>query len=245
MSRVIVGEAYDHFRDTGELPEDQRLAEAVVRRVWRGPEMVAIDEAENPWQEFGRRGFRVRDRPEDPFLDELLSEALWEEEPLRTVARLALQQMVALGLDVTRPLFAESGIAMELPARGTVGMALLGIPEIFLRAPYRAQAKRLFARCEALGLAIQCEDSTWASRFDAAVEGFCERGEVPEDDLVFRCVLALGEFHGLVENSLGHGDAEAMAAFDAAGRGRGKRRAEAVERLCRMARSGRFAQGDS
>ncbi|MFO1076681.1 MAG: hypothetical protein U1E73_03035 [Planctomycetota bacterium] len=212
----------------------------MIHRVFRGP-LADLPDGPEGWRLFLANYRDLPQRPDDPLMDELLDEALSKSPQVRAAARVALETLAAIGLDVSEPLFAEHDIEHRLPDHGSVGMHLLGFPEILAREPYREQAERLFQRCADLRERIPHYDPRWPGDLEAATTRFRERGDLPESDLLLDAVLALGELHHLFEQAAGNGDAEALAIFDAAAQGNCPSRQAAVARLAEMARSGRFA----
>ncbi|HEX5050412.1 MAG TPA: hypothetical protein VFZ65_01440 [Planctomycetota bacterium] len=162
-------------------------------------------------------------------MDALLDEAVRAPEPFRGLSRLLLQLFAQIGLDVTQPILADSDI--QRPDYGSMGLHLAGFPECLAKAPYEEQAHRLFARCAELRRRIQPRDDRWYAALAAAGARFLNEGELPDDELLREAVLANGELFALARNFGGDGDAEVLAAFDAAAASTGEQRDDALRRL--------------
>lgn len=208
-----VDAALQRFRNTGELPEHERLAERTIERALRLPRPRSVREM-------------------------LFHEAVHAAEPARIAARTALRLLVAAGQDVTsRNLLDED---MELPQSGAVGLHLLGWPEVLARPPYEAQAHRLFDRLEAVRRRVATLDERWFERFASAGAAFFRTGELPRDEFLRDAVLVYGEILALGRGLGGEADAEVMAAFAQAAQPDGAERASAIEQLEALAAEGRI-----
>lgn len=227
--------AFEHFKATGELPDDQRVAATVAQRVKLGFEAAA-----NPTPEF-YRGI-VRDvmqngrRPDDPYRDALIAEAIWCGGEVGRAARVILVSLVHHGHNVTDPIF----VGCKVPEIGSVAMELLGFDRLVAQPPYEAQAARLFARIGKLRPRLP-KESGWSHRMLEAVNAFQIDGNRPDDALVLEWALVLGELSTLWDHVLGLDVAEELAVFDAIGLATGHAREAAIERLQAMARAGRLA----
>ena len=117
--------AFEHFRDTGELPESQWLARAIVRRCkdGRGNRWGPLDRA-------ARIRLAVANAPaHDDVLHRLYDEAVWGEEHVRLAARAVLRALKRSGFDVTRRVFDDVGLDDVMQVDGGVGLWLMGFPE--------------------------------------------------------------------------------------------------------------------
>ncbi len=156
---------------------------------------------------------------------------------------MALRILVDIGRDVTDPEFIPTDT--EIPDWGSVGWHLIGLPERMVKPPYENQAQRLFDRFDDLRGRIDRDDSRWMDAYGEAAMVFLHEGELPEDELMCEVVLANGEFMGLLQHHVGHGDAEVMAAFDQVAKAKGKKRATAIARVSAMAAEGRLVSRDA
>lgn len=229
--------AFERFRETGELPDERRVASAVVKRCRAGldDQWGSLDEAALIRHYMARGAV-----PEDKILEGLYREAVCADGFVQQAARVALRALVAVGFDVTKPMFAGSELEAQLPEWGFVGTWLLGFPERLAVEPCVEQAQRLFARYEELRERTPQSD-LWFRDLGAAVRLFRDHGELPRDELLQECVLADIEYTGLLEHKLGHGDAELMAALDALARAGDGEREERLAAVQAMARAGRLA----
>ena len=235
--------AFERFRETGELPEFQRLAGAVIERALRdGVERVSqvmydlaagIERLKRAAEGLGN----AEPEPE-PLRKMLFHEAVYGPKFVSIPARLALRILVDMGRDVTDPEFIPSDT--ELPDWGSVGWHLIGLPERIVKPPYEEQAQRLFGRFDDLRERMDRDDRRWMDAYGEAAMIFLHEGELPEDELMCETVLAYGEFFGLLQHYLGRGDSEVMAAFDRVAKARGKARAAAIVRVQAMGAEGRL-----
>jgi hypothetical protein len=117
-------------------------------------------------------------------------------------------------------------------------MYVLGFPACYAIRPYVAQAKRLFARFDALRERINHDDPGWGSTLESAAKLFNACGDLPEEDLLSDMVLASTELNALIRHAGGDDVRALMAALDAAARSSGAEREGAIARVQDLARSG-------
>ncbi len=211
--RELARPAFEVFRKTGELPEDPHVAHEVVQRVLRGYDTFpntghpALDR---------QRAFRIAvntpDRPPDPVFDSLFDEAVWAPDPMRWAARQALKDLATLGLDVTKPVFA--GRKFDGPWRGSVGLTMLGFPDILYTPPHEERAARMFAYFAKVREHIADDNQAWFDALRDAETPFKQRGELPADELLRDGVLALHEMDALLRHGRGEDVAERLATID-------------------------------
>ncbi len=242
VAPAVVSAAFERFRETGELPDHQRLAVEVVQRALRGgvgPGMVRIDFA-GGLRALQRLLDGVReDEPEpEQFRKTLFDEAVYGPSFVRIPARLALKILVDMGRDVTDPEFIP--LDTEIPDWGSVGWHLLGFTERIVKPPYEEQAQRLFDRFADLRGRIDRDDKQWFENLADAGCRFLNEGELPDDELLCEAVLANGEFFAVLRHYVGQGDPEVMTAFDQVAKAKGKKRASAIARVSAMAAEGRL-----
>lgn len=208
----LLDRAFEHFRETGELPDHQRLADAVARRVLHGRNRTAPVGGQSDIQVLVLQAACLDEPEPAPSMREmLLDEAVWGDDFIRRVARTLLRWFADCGEDPTDPQFLED---RTLPKHGSLCMHLLGYPERLAVPPYEEQARRLFGRYDELRERIDHDDqSWWESLTDAAVE-FRLEGELPDDELMREAVLADAEFEALCEHKRGRDVRELMAAFE-------------------------------
>jgi len=227
---AVVRVAFHTFRERGELPQDLRIARAVVFRITSGI-------GDKGWGEEGDEPAMIRAmmenplRPADDVMDSLLRESLSDHETARDAARSILKDLRENGLDVTEPLFAKRGATLGLPDWGYVGMHLIGYPECLVIPPYEEQARRLFERFAQLRQWVPDPTRRWFDSLSAAAGLFREHGELPDEQVMREAVLADTELGCLQRHWLGQGDPEAMAAFDAVSGASGEERERAIERV--------------
>ena len=242
----VVAEEFDRFRHSGELPEDQRLAVAVVELALRGgpaaePRQMSLAETMARLPALVRELEEAAAEPQPPdrppLRRVLFREALRGEGVERQAARLALRIEVGRGGDVaSREFLADR----DPPEHAFLGLHLLGFPECLAKPPFVEQAQRLFARQAEIRARIDHEDPAWFEPIAEAIRRFRRHGELPDDELVLDCVLADGELLALMAHYGGVGDPEVLAAFNVAANGAEETRAAGLARLQELARERRL-----
>lgn len=155
LNTGVLEAAFTSFRGTGRLPEDHRLATAVIERA----EATASSAPDEPIdlatgiQRLAEllRQIEADELPSvrtDALRTRLYREALDRDELVREMARLALVCIAATGLDVTQPLFLDE--VLGKPGNGTVGMLVIEAGR-YVTPPHRAHARRLLERAAAVG----------------------------------------------------------------------------------------------
>lgn len=218
----LIDEAYPWFREFGELPDEDLVARAVIRRAMHGG-----DEGEESGAlEFEACNVRAA----------LFHEALFEHLHFRPVARAAIASEVAGGGNVESPGFAARH---GLPMFGTVAMHMLGYPRRWITPPYELQGERLLTRWDELRARIDQRNPKWADPIAKALTLFRTSGELPKDELVLALVLADTELDQLRAHKKGIDVSGAMALL-ARAQGEPAERAEALQALCELAKAGRL-----
>lgn len=216
VPRAMVDEAFETFRSTGHLPDQDRLAAAVVRRTRTGSDVIQGTLKGSELAFDLRVVSELSTIPPGDFMAALYREALSTTQAVRIAARAVLELMASLGLDVTQPDFAKHGIEVQMPEFGSVGLHLLGFPEHLAVPPYEEQARRLFERFGVLRARTRQCNQRWVATLADAVGRFRQTGELPEDELVRDVVLADAELLCLIQNWMGRDVVDAMAALTAA-----------------------------
>lgn len=244
LRRSAIDAALDHFRDTGELPEQPRLADAVTKQAL-DPGWDAVEENDPFFKHLraaqARIGIHAEAKqatnatPVEPSktLRCLYSEAVWAPEPVREFARKALTWHRDSGDDVASPEFLAD---RDMPAFGTVGFMLLGFPELIVLPPYEDQARRLFARYGELMKRKGPCDEKWEARFIDLSVRFYKHGKLPADPLERDIILGSTEIDALFEHRRGGDVKELMAALDAAALASGEEREVAIEKVLEVIR---------
>lgn len=243
IPRKVVQKAFEHFCDTGELPDQQRFAAAVTEQASNGGTPPAT-EANDLASIISRVRLSVASPqaeqhpakpPVAPVREFLFDEAVYGPVFVRKAARGALRLLVFLDGDVTDPQF---GADRGLPRYGSLGMHILGFPERWARPPYVKQARRLFLRYDELRERIDHDAGDWWCALQEAVCAFARHGELPADELMRDAVLADAEMDALFLHGRGRDVGEEMALLDAAARARGAQREAAIERVQQFVRAG-------
>jgi len=230
-------EAYEDFKMFGELPDHERLAQAVVDSAIAG-ELLPIkpppDEADLIRLIQAQHREKQNAPPKERTLREyLLDHAGYAPPGLREPARLACCVLSAKGGDLTDPKF----LANEpLPPHNGIGWHLLGYPQRLAKPPYVKQAQRLFARFDELRQRTPQDEDPWFDEcIDVAVR-FRMTGELPEEELMRDAVLADLEMECLVRHKRGHDVGELMAALDQAARAKRRTREDAIAAVQQLVR---------
>ncbi|MBZ0151118.1 MAG: hypothetical protein K8J09_06260 [Planctomycetes bacterium] len=226
ISKAALRRALDTFQRTGELPDDLRLARAVVTRIQTGRDPIT-DLRQVDWAALFRDAENKAAQPSDPMQDALFEEAVWGPEQVRWAAREVFRTLARAGLDPSQ----AKWDGMKPPTYGSAGFELLEFPRRIVRPPYRRQAARLFRRIDRLRKRLPHRNRAWFAAFFRAIDDFQYYGERPEDDLMLDAILALGELSMLVRHAVGEDVSQWMAAFDAAARKTGAARDQAIAEL--------------
>lgn len=209
----LVEAAFETFRKTGVLPDDQRLAYRVTQRARCGYAMQDTGNRVLDQQMNIRICVNTPPRTADPTMDALYDEAVFASGTVRTIARQLLIEYANDGWDVTEPLFA--GTDFEKPTIGSVAMNLAGFPDMLIAPPYEDRARAFIDGWRTLHDALDELDSTWDDDIEAHARQFREHRVLPDDRLQRRAVLAFSELGALFRNALGENVATLMTAIDA------------------------------
>lgn len=207
-----VNDALSHFLETGELPIHQEAAKSVVKRTLQMPHRVSLRE-------------------------QLLHEATSDLEYVRKPARFVLTALVGAGQNIASRNFLDED--MDHPTCGSVGLHLLGWPEILVRPPYEDQAVRVLLAHEALRRRLAGDD--YAIRnFARDARDFMNEGKLPTNARDRSAVISYTEFLALHRILGDEEDAEVLAAFERVGTAPEEERDRAIEALQGLARDGRI-----
>lgn len=241
VRRHLLREAYEWFRDVGELPDDDHVAFEAVQQALRGGEEAP------PMEEAALAGrvrqaalaYHERERPSDVWPPTvrayLFDEALFESPPLRKLARAAIACEVAYGGDVENPAFAARH---GIPGYGSVALHVVGWPRSLIRPPYEAQATRLLVRMDDIRGRVPQDDPSWLDAHSAALAAFHDDGVLPEDDLLREAVLVDAEQAALLRHKRGEDVTDLMAAFHQVAWADGDERQESLDQLKQLVRAG-------
>ena len=209
ISNDVLAPAVDTFRETGELPDNDRLAAAVLRVAQDSYLPVYKDDGALDWAATIQATMQAKKRRQDRVLEGLYAEAIHAPTVARNAARMVLRAIATLGRDPAEPLFRED---YELPEDTFIGLHMLGFPERLIAEPYEEQAQRLIERIHAL-YRRQPGNRRWSDALRDAMEDFAAFGMLPEDELLRATVLAQGEANALLMNLAGEDVGELMALY--------------------------------
>ena len=192
VPRRSVDRAFDVFRETGELPQDARIAGEVIAialQCRRGStdlrtgirELKALADAIE-------RGDELPPSP-DRCRRQLYNEAVYGEGDRKAAAREALMQQARLGVDVTSGDFLRDE---PLPAFGAVGLHMTGYYERLAQGPDGDRVRALYAKLERM-TAEHSGDDAWWDAVLAAVRVFGDDGRLPDDAEQTKGVAVLAE----------------------------------------------------
>ncbi len=200
--------AFETFRTTGVLPTDQRVAQCVAHRLQHG---IDSGTALTPdiYKQIVQQAMNGTAPRPDRYRDTLIREAIWGRDEVRCVARTILCFLASNGVDLAQLVFANRTV----PAFGTVGMELLGMPQRLVDQPYEEQAAQLLHRLDELRHRIPQHDRRWVARLRVAVDRFWDEDEFPDDDLMLECAIVVGELGALHHHLAGQDVAVLMRAF--------------------------------
>lgn len=236
FKRAVLNKAFQHFCDTGELPEDDdRLAQALLSRALHGgdPNAREMSDLEKLILNVDTGIDRGSKRKERTVRDHLFDEAMHEVRFAREMARGAIRVLVFLDGDVCDPAF---GADKGLPTHGTVGMHVLEMPQRLATPPYVEQGRRLFERMDALRARVDYDSPDWWDPIAEALAAFWDGGTLPPEGLVADWVFALVEYDCLWRHRRGEDVPEMLVGLDAVARAKGKRREVAVAQVQALAR---------
>ena len=188
----LLDAAFERFCTTGDLPDHDKLAVAVVGRV------LAASAARQPAvnMQMGLDHLaRLLDQIEagellpqrEPLRETLLQEAIHDSDFVRSAARTALRYLVRQGKDVTDACMLDG---VDEPRFGTVGLRVIGFPEVLVRPPYKVMARRLMARFAKLRERVDDLDDEWFVALAVADVAFRAAGELPQCALMRDAVAA-------------------------------------------------------
>lgn len=213
LNPAAIDQAYAEFLETGELHEDRRIAWTVLKRALHARKR-RVDPHNGHDSPFQRR---VGDGDSAGYIagpprEQVFREAVSTFGPARKCARLLIDLLVEGDDDPTDPEFIPSDL--ELPQCGSLAMHLFGWPDQWVKPPYEQQLQRVLLQHAALR-ADSDHSEAWHRAAAAGLAGFLTRGEVPDDELVRRYALTIGEMFAIHAHYFGRGDEELLAAFEA------------------------------
>lgn len=227
---------FRRFRRSGELPEEEHEAAAVVAKVKAGFELVACP---GLLPDTTTDEFAPRPRAEDPAMDAMLDEAATGTGLARVCARFFLENLARLGQDVTAPQLQD----WLPPEIGSMAMEFMGFPERLVRKPYAKQARRLLNQLPALRERVPKTPKAhraWHQKLAQATVVFQLSGEQPDSEDMMNMILAMGEMATLVRHFVGEDVRQEMGLFEKIAQATDAARKVAIDELAALARSGHF-----
>jgi hypothetical protein len=241
VHRGVLNDAYEGFREFGELPDNDIVAFQVVQRALRGGEEERLE----PDDRVRRRrseaevAYRRRGKSVFPFsIRELLfAEALFEPKDYRDLARHVIAHEVWLGADVESAGFASRH---GTPSFGTAANHVIGFPQRWIRAPFEHQGKELLVRFDNLRARIPPSDPRWFEALAKAIVAFRADGTLPRDDLLLEFTLAQVELDHIVDHPTDEDAPLVMRLFRDVAWLAGDEQVAALRKLQQFAKAGRF-----
>lgn len=227
--------AFERFAQAGELPEHARLASAVLTRALQPPKSQDTRYSAN--EDYFARVQRVIRELEAmnqtgkapcDVRRMLFDEAVSTFDVVRDAARAVLRMLASVGVNLTEPFPFNDDI--DLPEFGSMGLHLLGWPEILIRPPYEAQATRVLQTHKTVRQRIACIDQ-WHRKAAESMGTFFQSGALPEDTELRDLVLHFAEFLSLHAILGGEQDDIMLIVFDVVGTTKGEVRERAIEQL--------------
>jgi hypothetical protein len=234
----LLDKAFQEFCETGELPEEKRLAWAVCKQALNGgrPLPDVTDQAYLAMRlreavEAINRGESAVNKPKEMSVRErLFDEAVYAPEELRVYARGVLK--IRIGFLEEDPTDPNWLVNQPLPDFPGIGLFMLGFPRRLAKPPYEEQAERLFARASELrNNRIDHDDPAWQPAVDSAIRDVEDFGKIPEPGLLRDTVLMILELSALRMHSRGESVCEVMALLDTAALTTGEEREVAIARI--------------
>jgi hypothetical protein len=222
-----IDRAYATFLRTGELPDVERLAKAVLRRALFARKAAAEQLGSvAPW----RNGTVPVARK--PTARELVfAEAAYGIAPERKAARLLLDALVRNGNDPTDPEFIPSDF--DVPERGSVSLHAFGWPDQWVKPPYEQQMERVMRQRDYLRT-LPNQDDAWFQDVGVAIHGFLRHGVLPADAVFELYALTVGEMFAIHAHYFGKGGEDLLAAYAAVATATGAERSAALLHLGAM-----------
>jgi len=175
-----VCEAMAEFQESGRLPRDTKTARAVTK--W-------AETGEPPSSDGGSLLERLciivgqpkpPPPPRDVVMQGLYEDAVFGDEPEKTLARAMLGILAKVGHDPSKPLWVQLGWEAPAMTCNSMAMTLVGYPTTFVPPQHRRRAKVLAERL----LAYATDHIVSRARYDAflqAGEAFYTIGKLPAD----------------------------------------------------------------
>jgi len=211
LSQHAIQRAYRKFQSKGVLPDDDRLAYAVISWAKQTFESVYDENGDINWAASIQAAMDAGNPERDHLLEELYDEAVLGEGMIRWAARRVLRMYAETGSDVTKPVFLNWD--PQVPHYGGVGTHLLGFPQRLVRPPYEDEARRVLERAADLRERMPAGDSTWRDRIEEAMREWSVCHELPEGELLRDAVLVEAGVTLLFEHWLGHDVESGMRAL--------------------------------
>ena len=202
---------YAEFLRTGEVPEDRRLAWAVLERALHARKAAADMESGAARLAALQGGTPAPHRITGSPREQVFHEAVHTMEAARMPARYLIGLLVRSGGDPTDPEFIPSDL--ELPEFGGLAMRIWGWPDKWVKSPYEPQMQRVMQQHANLRALVD-RTEPWLRVAALGLRAFLRCGEVPADDLVRLFALTVGEMFALHHHYLGRGGEDLLASYE-------------------------------
>ena len=201
ISRSVVKQALDDFRKTGELPQNQAVAKAVIEWAERGLDPSQYGDS-LPDQLAMLRAYRAQpDSERDELMNLIRLEAVLAHEPIRSIARRILKQFAADGHDPSQPLFQQGRIPKPVFAWGSVALSLLKFPFGLVDKADHPRLELVMERFRPVQEMLAQKDDAardaWFDQLEEAAEAF-DAGETVADAMMHEALMAEQELRALL-----------------------------------------------
>jgi hypothetical protein len=210
----VVRTAFAKFREGGELPENVRVARAVIDWAETGIDPTKYgDDFESKARRL--RAYVESARAGDAVMNRLREEAVFAEDPVRHVARILLRQMANGGQDVAQPLFQQGVFPTPEMTCASVALSMIRWPFCVVDEVHHERLASVIAVFRHNGANKEGEQAwtAWVEQVADAAIAFQTTGRLPEDPVVRDTVLAEAELSALFQTTCGVDDEEMRKAL--------------------------------
>jgi hypothetical protein len=201
VSPIVLRQAFEDFRETGDLPQARAVAKAVI--VWAETGVDPCPYGDDPLdrQALLRAYLHVSWSEQDRFMNQLREEAVFADDPVRSIARIVLQTLAMDGCDPSQPLFVQGRIPKLEMTCPYVSLSMVQFPFGLVAEADHPRVALLLERFrsvrELLDQKDDAEVSLWFKRLEEACE-MLAAGETVADPLMHEALVATAELRELI-----------------------------------------------